>query len=209
MKCTYACQSAEHLVARRRFLGLAGASAMAGAGVLANPLGAFVRPAAAAELQASLDALTGLQNRRGIENELEIRISLRQRFCIMLLDMDGFKQINDNYGHLAGDEVLRQFAAEIKSRFRESDCVGRWGGDEFIILLSGSIQAAQSYAERLKEWAFGDYAVQTGSGTNIKVPVFAAIGVAQWQAGETAKDLLARADGEMYAQKNRNSRPSR
>jgi diguanylate cyclase (GGDEF)-like protein len=176
---------------------------------LRKELNAYQERAVAAELQASLDALTGLRNRRGIETELETRISLRQRFCIMLLDMDGFKQINDNYGHLAGDEVLKQFAAEIKSRFRECDCVGRWGGDEFIILLSGSIQAAQSYAERLKEWAFGDYSVQTGSGTTIKVPVFAAIGVAQWQAGETAKDLLARADGEMYAQKNRNSRPNR
>jgi diguanylate cyclase (GGDEF)-like protein len=175
---------------------------------LRRELHAYQERAAAAERQASLDELTGLRNRRGIEAELEARVSHGQPFCVMVLDMDDFKRINDNHGHLAGDEVLKQFAAEIKARFRDSDCVGRWGGDEFMVLLAGPLPAARSFAERLKEWAFGDYNVPI-NGATIKVPVQATIGVAEWLYGESTTDLLARADGDMYAQKNRTVRPSR
>lgn len=176
---------------------------------LRKELTAYQERAEEAERQASLDQLTGVFNRRGIEAELDARILKGHTFCVLVLDMDDFKKINDTYGHLAGDEVLIQFADEIKSRFRDTDCVGRWGGDEFIILLNGGIQAARGYADRLKEWVFGEYSVRSENGVKKKVLVQAAIGVAQWETGETAKELLLRADGEMYGQKNRQRRSSR
>ncbi len=153
-----------------------------------------------AERRAAVDALTGLYNRHGVEKRLEDRIAGTRPFCVVMLDLNGFKQVNDTYGHLAGDELLKQFAGELRSASRSTDVVGRWGGDEFIVLLDAGLAEAKAHIERVRKWVFGKYKVQRGTEA-LKVNIDAAIGLVAWQPGETLKAVLERADADMYQQK--------
>ena len=148
------------------------------------------------------DALTGLANRRLIEDQIESRIARGHPFCVVMLDLNGLKQINDKHGHLAGDNLLQQFAQELRSSSRSSDLAGRWGGDEFLILMDGDASGAGAQIERLEKWVFGEYTIRPGKGSGeVKANVGAAVGLAQWQPDETAKMVVDRADAEMYKQK--------
>jgi diguanylate cyclase (GGDEF)-like protein len=153
-----------------------------------------------AELQASRDALTGLDNRRKVELQMELLSRRVQTFCVILLDLDGFKEINDRYGHLAGDEVLKQFAKELRGAFRATDTVGRWGGDEFMVVIDCGLKEAEGKINALRRWTLGDYRIQTPSGV-VKVSVNASLGLATWSAGEAIANVVARADAAMYADK--------
>jgi diguanylate cyclase (GGDEF)-like protein len=153
-----------------------------------------------AQRLASIDSLTGLQNRRGIESLLESRVRQRRGFSVVLLDLNAFKQINDRYGHAAGDDVLRQFAAELRAAFRSTDDVGRWGGDEFIVVLECSQAEAVRHVERARKWVFGEYTVQ-GNSPPVKLAVDAAIGIAAWQENDSISAVFARADASMYQDK--------
>ena len=157
---------------------------------------------------AEVDPLTGLTNRRGIESAIEFRLAQKRPFCLMLLDLNGFKQVNDAYGHLAGDQVLKQFASELKGTFRVTDHVSRWAGDEFVVLLDGKLAESSDYAERVRKWVFGDYTVGS-RGDPRKVRVAAALGLTEWQPGETLAALLGRADKLMYRQKAPTPPPAR
>jgi diguanylate cyclase (GGDEF)-like protein len=143
------------------------------------------------------DPLTGLANRRSVEERIEWRISRENMFCVVILDLDRFKHVNDTHGHVAGDSLLRQFGEELRSNIRPSDIVGRWGGDEFIMVLDCDLPGARSQIERMKKWVLGDYTLQVGT-TEVKISLDASIGVAQWQAGETALQITERADASMY-----------
>jgi diguanylate cyclase (GGDEF)-like protein len=136
-----------------------------------------------------------------METQIELRIAAAKPFCVAILDMDGFKGVNDKYGHLAGDDVLRQFAGELKSACRSTDLVGRWGGDEFLVLLDGHIAPAEAQIERVRKWVCGDYTVSQSTGSR-KLPIQASIGLAEFVAPETMSQLLDRADAAMYANKN-------
>jgi diguanylate cyclase (GGDEF)-like protein len=153
-----------------------------------------------AERLASLDSLTGLHNRRRLEAALELRVTRRQTFSVLLFDLNSFKQVNDTYGHVAGDDILRQFAAELRAAFRAMDDVGRWGGDEFIAVVDCGLADARQHVERVRRWVFGDYTVR-GEGPPRKLPVSASVGVAAWREGETIAQMVARADAEMYKDK--------
>jgi diguanylate cyclase (GGDEF)-like protein len=153
-----------------------------------------------AERIASFDPLTGLRSRLCIEGHFERRLDAKLRFCVAIIDIDGFKQVNDNLGHLAGDELLQQFATELNSACRSTDVAGRWGGDEFIILLDCRMAGARTQTERLMEWVCGNYTIQGQAGPT-KIKVSASVGVAEYMPGETLKTLLARADAEMYQRK--------
>jgi len=153
-----------------------------------------------AEQRASRDALTGLDNRQGLENKLQRRLAAQKPFCLVLLDLNGFKDVNDTYGHAAGDELLKQFATELRSSSRATDAVGRWGGDEFIVLLDGTLTDAQSHVERMQKWVFGAYVLHVGNAAP-KVEMDAAVGLVEAQPGENMKDLLARVDALMYKNK--------
>ena len=153
-----------------------------------------------AEQRASHDVLTGLDNRQGVESKLKRRMEARKTFSVVLLDLNGFKQVNDTYGHEAGDDLLKQFSTELRSASRATDVVGRWGGDEFIVVLDGSMTEARSHVERMQKWVFGSYTLHLGA-EGPKVEVSAAIGLVEWQPGESIKDLLGRADALMYKQK--------
>jgi diguanylate cyclase (GGDEF)-like protein len=160
-----------------------------------------------AERLAGQDPLTGLDNRRRVESSIEFRMGRQKAFSVLLLDLNGFKQLNDSCGHLAGDEILKQFSAELKSGFRATDVVGRLGGDEFIVVLDGGLQDANAQAERISRWVFGDYTIRLGD-TSRKVPVSAAIGTAEWQAGDSPRTLLDRADAAMYRAKRAGAKPT-
>jgi len=153
-----------------------------------------------AERLASIDSLTDLVNRRRLEEVLEARVSRHQQFSVLIFDLNGFKQVNDTYGHQAGDDVLKQFAAELRGAFRAMDDIGRWGGDEFIAVVDCGLPDARQHVERVRKWVFGDYTI-AGDGPPRKLPVSASIGVAAWQEGETVAQMIARADADMYKDK--------
>ncbi len=160
-----------------------------------------------AEQRASHDALTGLDNRQGVEIKLQRRIEARKPFCVVMLDLNGFKQVNDTYGHEAGDDLLKQFSTELRSASRVTDVVGRWGGDEFIVVLDGKLAEAQAHVERMQKWVFGSYTLHLGT-EGPKVEMTAAIGLVERQAGETIKALLGRADALMYKRKSEVRKPA-
>jgi diguanylate cyclase (GGDEF)-like protein len=153
-----------------------------------------------AEQRASHDALTGLDNRQGVETKLQRRIDAQKPFCVVMLDLNGFKQVNDTYGHEAGDDLLKQFSAELRSASRATDAVGRWGGDEFVVILDGNRAEAQSHVERMQKWVLGSYTLHLGA-EGPKIEMNAALGLVEWQAGESIKQVLSRADALMYRQK--------
>ena len=153
-----------------------------------------------AEELASKDALTGLRNRTCVENHIEQRIRGGGPLSVAIVDINDFKRVNDEYGHLAGDELLQQFAVELKSASRTTDVNGRWGGDEFILVLDSRLAEAETQVQRLREWVCGSYKVKARSGP-MKLKVDASIGLAQHRPGESMKDLLAHADDAMYARK--------
>jgi diguanylate cyclase (GGDEF)-like protein len=153
-----------------------------------------------AEQISSCDSLTGLRSRRWMEELIERRIEARHPFCVAIIDLNGFKLVNDEHGHLVGDDLLKQFANELKLASRSSDVIGRWGGDEFIILIDGGMTEAKAQSNRLKEWVCGDYTVEARTGS-LKLTVCASFGLAEHRANESLKELLHRADAEMYEQK--------
>jgi diguanylate cyclase len=158
-----------------------------------------------AEQIAWRDALTGVRSRLCAEGQIERSIQAGTTFCVAIVDIDGFKQVNDEYGHVAGDELLKQFATELQSACRSTDVIGRWGGDEFIILLPGSMTEAQAQSDRLREWVCGSYTLKVKSGKSEseskKLRIDASIGLAEYQPGDTLKELIERADAEMYQHK--------
>ena len=156
---------------------------------------------------AQIDALTFLLNRRMIVKELQSEVMRAERYnsplSISVLDIDHFKNINDTYGHLVGDEVLRQVAYILRDHTRHPDIVGRYGGEEFLILLpSSDSSAAVKQASRL--------CIQISETTSRvqehAVSVTVSIGIAQFRKGvDTWDTLLNRADNAMYEAK-RNGR---
>jgi diguanylate cyclase (GGDEF)-like protein len=156
------------------------------------------------------DPLTGVNNRRYIERRLleEIGRSRRQGYALscMYIDIDHFKQINDRIGHQAGDEVLRSVAARIKAELRLSDALGRFGGEEFIVLLIDTEQPdAINVAERIR-LGIAEHPVVLINGDKLDVTV--SLGVAALESPVTegaveavSQRLVARADGALYKAK--------
>jgi len=153
-----------------------------------------------AESVASRDALTGVRSRAWLEGQIEQALQGPAPFCVAILDLDKFKQVNDEYGHLVGDELLKMFAAKMRSVCRATDMIGRWGGDEFVLLLHCRLQEAQTQIDRLRDWVCSNYTIQ-GNAAPIKLHVKASIGLAERQASEKMKALIDRADAEMYREK--------
>jgi diguanylate cyclase (GGDEF)-like protein len=154
---------------------------------------------AATEMIAAKDQLTGLWNRRTFDQRLQEAVAHLGRhdgiFSLLLLDLDHFKNINDQYGHVAGDDVLKRFADVLHERLRQNDVDARWGGEEFAILADGAhLEAAFALADHIRE------AVET---TVFARPahITVSIGVAEYQSGETGDSLLARADDALYEAK--------
>ncbi len=151
---------------------------------------------------ATHDELTGLVNRRHMRAlmEQEHRRCARsgQSFCLAVIDVDHFKAVNDSYGHAAGDEVLRVMAQELKTAMRLSDMLARWGGEEFVLLLSDTrAPLARGGLERMRE-RVARLRIVVPEGT---VAVTLSAGLAEHHAGETVAQTLARADRALYEAK--------
>ncbi len=153
-----------------------------------------------AEELASRDALTGVRNRMCLESMIENRMEAGSPFCVAMIDIDGFKTVNDTHGHSAGDELLKQFASELRSACRSTDVIGRWGGDEFLILLDYRLVEAMAQIDRLRRWVCGDYTVRGPAGA-MKLRLDASIGLAEHVPQESMSTLIERADVAMYEQK--------
>jgi diguanylate cyclase (GGDEF)-like protein len=155
------------------------------------------------ERQALVDGLTGISNRRHCEESLAHEIARSERLgaplTIVLADLDDFKLVNDVHGHTLGDEVLQEFAAVLKSTARDSDVVGRWGGEEFLLLLPGTDAAGgANLAERVRA-ALGERSFSGRDGE--VVTVTSSFGVAQHRVGRTPKELFAAVDRALYRAK--------
>lgn len=155
---------------------------------------------ALAERLAAIDDLTQVMNRRTIFEMLH-RETMRFRrkatpFCLAVIDLDLFKQVNDTYGHLVGDDVLRQVARIMDSHLRTSDFVGRYGGEEFIaILIDVSLEGARNTVDRLRK------TVEETSIAGLKPgSVTVSIGVAEMEAGDGTdyENVIERADQALY-----------
>lgn len=147
---------------------------------------------------ARTDHLTGLLNRRGAQEALarEVARGTRENSTvgIVMFDIDHFKQVNDTYGHDAGDLVLRAVATAQRQALRPFDVAGRWGGEELIAILPGaSLHGARQTAERVRTSVAGLEGLPT------KVTISA--GTAEWTRGQDAAAALARADMQLYAAK--------
>jgi diguanylate cyclase (GGDEF)-like protein len=152
------------------------------------------------ERMAAEDSLTGLYNRRKINELLQREIERSDRykkdFSVIMMDIDNFKQVNDRHGHLAGDELLKMFAQILLDTIRHTDEVGRWGGEEFVVLcpetnMNGASSLANKIRQRLDSSLFNDYGNQTAS-----------FGVACYQQGDTLDSIIGHADEALYIAKN-------
>lgn len=156
----------------------------------------------AATRSALRDPLTDTGNRIAMDQTLQREIEMARRhlqpLSLLMLDIDHFKRVNDTHGHSAGDEVLKSVAACIKAQLRNVDMVFRFGGEEFLILLSNtSRDAAALVGERLRKAAQGrDY---WADGTQIELTV--SLGCSTLLPGESAESLLRRADSALYVAK--------
>ncbi|XYJ10038.1 diguanylate cyclase [Telluria sp. B2] len=153
------------------------------------------------ELDAATDALTGQGNRRALDEVLKhqaaLYLSSGKSFSILLLDIDFFKTINDNFGHMIGDDVLRAFSQRVSEYLRPTDVCTRFGGEEFVVVLPGTtLEEAQEVAERLRLGVAQSPLLQTPT-----VQVTVSIGVATLALNQTVGDLLAAADASVYAAK--------
>jgi len=152
--------------------------------------------------RAIRDELTGVFNRRYIMGAIIAEMNRVKRsgekFCVLMLDIDYFKRINDTYGHLAGDQVLTTFAKTIEGKLRETDSLGRYGGEEFLVLMPRSdVEGATIGAERFRLCVEQTTAVYA----NIEIKVTVSIGLAEWRPGQTLEEVVELADRALYRAK--------
>lgn len=161
-----------------------------------------------AELLADNDALLPIFNRRAFEREVRREIALSGRFqtplSLIFIDLDNFKLVNDIYGHAAGDSVLLKVADILQDRTRETDIVGRLGGDEFgVVLAHATYDDTQRKAAQLAAAIDALEVRDEASPDTPIVRIGASCGVVEWRTGQTAAALIARADQAMFLDKSR------
>lgn len=153
-------------------------------------------------LLATRDELTGLFNRRMMLDVLRSEVARARRvgepFCLGMLDLDHFKQVNDTYGHLAGDAILREAALRMQDSVRCYDTLGRWGGEEFLIVMSAAdLAAGRVILERIRSSLTDRRVVVAG----VEIAVTASIGGAAFRQGDTIDQLIRAADEALYRAK--------
>jgi diguanylate cyclase (GGDEF)-like protein len=148
--------------------------------------------------QAMYDALTQLGNRHYYAETIKQSLARAQRhgdaLSLVVLDLDNFKRLNDEHGHLIGDDVLVSFAQTLNHAIRESDQAFRIGGDEFAVLIQGDVKAASIICERVLSMIDNNKLLN-------KFKVQTSIGVTQWQDGDSHSDIYLRADKALYSAK--------
>lgn len=145
------------------------------------------------------DELTKIANRRKLDDMLELKLKEARRgvsLSIIVLDIDDFKKINDTYGHDIGDVILQQFASILQENIRETDIVGRWGGEEFLMILpttanAGAVSLADALRVKIESYQY-----------TLGIKVTASFGVATYQSDDTERSLIKRVDDALYRAKN-------
>ncbi|WP_432408096.1 GGDEF domain-containing protein [Wukongibacter sp. M2B1] len=148
-------------------------------------------------IKSKTDSLTKAYNKETIINIIDEMIEFKknEKFCVMMFDIDNFKYINDTFGHIIGDVCIKNLVSTTRNSIREKDLLGRFGGDEFVIVLPGiDVEEGKAVAERLRE-----------NVSLIREPEFTiSIGISCYpQDGDTAKDLVSLADEGLYASKEK------
>lgn len=149
------------------------------------------------EFMATHDPLTLVLNRRAVLDQAERELARSRRhghpWCLLMIDLDHFKQVNDSHGHRHGDEVLKHFARTTQAQLRKSDSLGRYGGEEFVLLLPHTpLAAATQLAERVRR------SLASGHALDCKV----SMGATQWRGAEDTLDaMLTRGDAALYRAK--------
>lgn len=151
------------------------------------------------------DELTGLYNYRYLDivldNEIKRAQRFRNSFCLYFIDLDNFKQVNDRFGHLVGSRILKDFGRELSGQLRDVDCVIRYGGDEYVVILLGTdATAGEKVAERIRHHT-EKFSFQSDCGKEIKLTL--SIGIAAFpEHSQNKTELIRMADDAMYASKN-------
>ncbi len=148
---------------------------------------------------ATTDCLTGVMNRYRIENLIQLALANAERyghsFSLVMFDIDHFKKVNDTYGHDEGDRVLKTLVNNLECCLREGDQLGRWGGEEFMVLVPGTdLSGASEFAERVRARV-----VATDFG--LPDPITVSLGVTEWLPEDSLKQMLVRVDSAMYRAK--------
>lgn len=151
------------------------------------------------------DPLTSLSNRRGFDATLAKEIAeareIGAALCLVMVDLDNFKKINDDFGHLVGDEILKLFAAVLRDNVGSHDGVARYGGEEFAIILPATeLDEALAVTERVRRQLEAKELVLNGNGRQIG-RITASFGIAQLREGDEAQTLIERADVKLYEAK--------
>jgi diguanylate cyclase (GGDEF)-like protein len=157
------------------------------------------------ERLANVDSLTGLLNRRAMLGRLEEAMAHARRYeedlCVLMLDIDHFKLVNDEYGHIVGDDVLEKVGALLRKKVRDTDAIGRYGGDEFIVILSKTeLSSAQCVAERIRQ-AIITAKMQDPQGNSFSITV--SQGLTKYKPGDDRESLISRADSALYQAKRK------
>ncbi|MFN3866440.1 MAG: diguanylate cyclase [Demequina sp.] len=155
--------------------------------------------AARAEYLANTDALTGLANRRPVMERLEqLSVAGGTPYCLAIADLDRFKRVNDRYGHACGDRVLADVGVRLKSSLRATDAVGRWGGEEFVFVITDAeLEDAAATMERIRVSVSETAIACTGHDH----PITVSIGVTDGQYDGSPHHAIRRADDALYASK--------
>jgi len=164
-----------------------------------------------AKVQATLDALTGVTNRRGFDEALATMLAGHPTGTpgpsLLLLDLDHFKRINDQYGHVFGDKVLKSVAQAIRSCVKGRDLVARYGGEEFAVLLPGTaLSGAVALAEQIRTTIAGARIRRgnggSGNGNETIGAITVSLGVSSWRPLEAGEAMIERADRALYQSKS-------
>ena len=139
--------------------------------------------------------MTGINNRRAFDESLLAHAAEQSRYpsplSLAMIDVDGFKQVNDTHGHLHGDRTLQELARDLKASVRECDFLARYGGEEFVLLMPRTeLHAACNLAERIR------------ASVAANMPLTISIGLAEWLPSDTPSTFISRADTALYAAKD-------
>jgi diguanylate cyclase (GGDEF)-like protein len=146
------------------------------------------------------DPLTGLSNARGIHDAITGAVRHGAPFCLLFLDLDNFKQVNDRFGHAVGDELLKRTGESLRLGVRTADLIGRLGGDEFVVVLAetppdAAVMVARRLARNLDK-IFAEHVAASSAGVSVS------LGIAAYPIdGDSVDALLDRADKRMYVDK--------
>lgn len=164
------------------------------------------------EEMATTDKLTGACNRREFDRFFNTAVYLHKRqgapFSVILLDVDAFKTINDQLGHMAGDHVLKEIAILASEHIRQNDLVVRWGGDEFVLLVHNNLKHTWQVAERLRNQVASRNLLAEFSATGDMRPITISCGVVSYENGENLDQLMLRVDAALYESKKRGKNQS-